>query len=703
MRNKSNGTTRFLLKRHMYIGVIVFLTVFFLMPFWSLSCIPGEKADILNYTNSAYIDQDLTRLATHSMFNRSLSLEAMTAAIGGLGFLTAVVLMSHLFSRKQCMLQFSLPERRGTDWLRRCVCYLVLCVGAILLNILVYLMIVAVNGLLPWMDWGWFLSKCGMLLLINLYGFAIGMLSCVLTGTCWAALLAGAVLIIGAEGLCIIWHDLCGSYLHTYTDDLKTLVRNLSPAFTLYKGYYQPDEFIWLPGALAIPAALAVSLLLYRIRKAESAERTLAFSPLHIILSLVLPLIGGSLMGVIVQLSFMTEWSLYAGFLLGAAITFWVCRILFNQRICGFGREWFLPVAAALLLCIGGVMLYTDALGYDRYLPRQDKVTGITYSAVHTDSDKQIALTQADTLDAAYEWCALMRDEADTLPNAFECSGYADTQSSVLVTYHMGSRSVTRRYPNDSARTAAQPQLKAILESSDYCEGIMAYNLPADRKIAGLHLSIYDSVVDYFMLQEKFGVYPELNGLSRNTSAADIDRYIDAFREDLRQRTLEDRQQDAIFTLGVHFEGAGRYLLVYPSDQHLLRAIFGDKTDDIVAYLTGGYAAEENLLVLKATYSMSRQALQDTFVDSRELIDTVQVAASPEEAAAWVREGYSSTLNGRYYMPSLEDERFSRLMIYNLTEVAEWAPMAGYEIPEEYSEFPANHMLPVYFILDLNE
>ena len=47
MRSTNPTATRFLLKRNLFIGVIVFLVVFSIFPFWGLSRIPNTKADIM--------------------------------------------------------------------------------------------------------------------------------------------------------------------------------------------------------------------------------------------------------------------------------------------------------------------------------------------------------------------------------------------------------------------------------------------------------------------------------------------------------------------------------------------------------------------------------------------------------------------------------------------------------------------------------
>ncbi|MBQ8537504.1 MAG: hypothetical protein IJ461_08910, partial [Clostridia bacterium] len=200
------------------------------------------KESILRNTRPEYQAQNLRELVSSNvMFSQSQ--EAMVVLFGGLGFLTAMMLMRHLFSRRQGMLQASLPDRRETEYGRRCIAYLVLCIGPIVLNYLLYLLIVAANGLLPYVDWGILLPRMGVLLAINFYGFAMGMVASVLTGTYWAALLAGAVLIIGLEGLAILWYYLAGEYLHTLVSSgLSDILEGNSPAFVLYRAYYAPSK-----------------------------------------------------------------------------------------------------------------------------------------------------------------------------------------------------------------------------------------------------------------------------------------------------------------------------------------------------------------------------------------------------------------------------------------------------------------------------
>jgi len=243
MRSTNRNATRFLLKRNLFIGVIVFAVVFFILPFWGLSHIPLQKEVYTEAMPYEDYSRSMTSLVSVSPMTDPLNLELMTAVYGGLGFLTAMMLMRHLFSRRQGLLHAALPDRRETDFLRRLIAYALLCVVPIVLNFLIYLVIVAANGLMGFVDWSVLMPKFGMLLLINLYGFAMGMLCSVLTGTYWAAILAGLVLVVGAEGMAFLWNNLAKLYLDTtVSTGFDTMLRSFFPTFSLYKGFYRPGR-----------------------------------------------------------------------------------------------------------------------------------------------------------------------------------------------------------------------------------------------------------------------------------------------------------------------------------------------------------------------------------------------------------------------------------------------------------------------------
>lgn len=660
----------------------------------------------MTWQEPAYQAESLKNVVTNDLLN-SQSLESWVVLFGALGFLTAMMMMRHLFSRRQGMLHAALPDKRETDFLRRIIGYVVLCLAPIVLNMLLYLLVVAVNGLLPYVEWGKLLAKFGMMLLINLYGFAIGLLASVLTGTYWAALLAGAVLIVGAEGLAYLWNYLAGRYLHTMiTGGVgKTLVR-YSPAFSLYKGLYRPAEFTWVPAMLGIVAALGLSFMLYRIRKAEATERTLAFGWLHTVMGFILPLMGGSIVGIVVFLSFLTELSLIIGMVLGVLLTYWICRMIFNQRFCGILKQWYLPAAAALVLILGVVVLHTDVFGYDHFIPERDKLTAISYRPQGYHTNEIVTLTSDEALDAGYGWCTLMRDEVDSMENGIYANTEGTSMSRVAVTYHFEGRTIRRMYPNSEIRNDAQPYLQTIIDSDDYKQSLIREFHLADGTIQNVYVNTNGRMFRNDELFTEFGVMPSYMNLDKARDALTIDKWMKALREDIQNRTLADKKMDSIFSLSISTRdektGTSDYTSVdiYPCDTNFLKLLLGDKCQDVIDYATGGYAADEDVVALQVTYNLSRKEMADNGIDMKDEVKAIKLASSPEEAVEWVRCTQSSHVGSYYFMPDYEDKSFSRLYLYRKSELEMSKTYNSFEIPEDLTQLYTMENIPVGIVRD---
>ena len=706
MRSSKNRATCFLIRRNLFVGVAVFLAAFYMMPFWGLSHIPNETAiDPSNFTPET-LTALYTRIVSSEVMTEPLNLELMVILYGALGFLTAMMLMRHQFSRRQSMLYAALPDRRGTDFLRRCAAYAALCLVPIAVNFLLYLLVVVLNGLMAYVAWDTLLSKFGVLLLINLYGFAIGMLASVLTGTYWAALLAGAVLIVGAEALAALWYCLAGQYLHTLIKaSFRDALIHMSPACSLYKGFYKPDEFVWLPGAAAIVLALALSFVLCRIRRTERAEHTLAFAPLHGILGFALPLLGGTFLGIVVEMSFLTESSLILGMALGAVLTFWLCRIIFNQRLCGILRQWYLPAASAVVLILGVIVLHTDALGYDRFLPKREELTAITYQPRHYFTDETITLTSEEALDAAYEWCRLMHSEVNSYENGMNAGSHRFSGSDVVVTYQMGRRKVIRHYPNDMVRTGAQDALRRVIESDDYRQSmIQAYHLNTGY-VRQMHIGTRN-VTGQEEFYEQYGTLALINGFSIEDDAKLLDQALAALKEDILNRTFEEKQEDEILSVSFYIRNPDtaldqyRQMSIYPGDTNFLSVVFGEKAEAAIEYAAGGFARSEDIAVLKVDYAQTFGEIRRSSAKLRDILEAVALAADAEEAAQWLRHTQDTSAESYYFKPSLDDTAYSRVLVYRLSEAEKYGEMYDVEIAEDPAEFYRDSQIPVMMTLE---
>lgn len=705
MRSTKGNATRFLLRRNLFIGVIVFLIAFYMMPVWGLSHIPNAGTLAKDPLTSETMAAEIAKTVSTQVMTDPLNLEMMVILYGWLGFMTAMMLMRHLFSRRQSMLYAALPDRRETDFLRRCVGYAVLCLAPIVINFLLYLLVVAANGLLSYVMWDRLLPKLGMLLLINFYGFAIGMLSSVLTGTWWAAMLMGAVLIVGMEGLAALWYSVAGQYLHTLVSTSFTdMLLRLSPAYTLYKGFYRPAEYGCWPGVIAAVLALGLSLLLYRVRKTERAERTLAFDGLQPVLSVVLSLLGGTILGMVLMLSFTSDISLVVGMVLGAVLTFWVCQIVFAQRLCGILRHWALPTASAAALLLGWALLYTDALGYDRYLPERGQLTAISYVPRGYDAGDRITLTNKEALDAAYAWCTLMRDEVNDYDDGTPASSMY-SGSDVIVTYQMGSRRVYRHYPNNAMRTEAQGSLKCVIESDDYRQSIIDQYQLDSGYVSQMYISTVNAVLDQDAFFEKFNIRMLYRSYERQKDGVVIDLLLEALRQDILDRTLGDKQEMPLLEVDLQIDlpdsnASFEQVSIYPGDEHFLRALFGEQMEEVVRYASGGFADSEDIVVLKVDYTQSYAEIRQFATDLRDIVASITLARTPEEAGQWMAKAQETSADQHYYMPYREDKPLKRLYVYQMSMVEKYAHFYGYKVPQDKAELYANPEIPSMMTLD---
>ena len=703
MRRNKKSATRFLLSRNLFIGVVVFLAAFYMMPFWGLSHIPNEKETLaaMDLAAPEVITERFTQAVSVEVMTRPLNLELMVILYGGLGFLTAMMLMRHQFSRRQNMLNAALPDKRESDFLRRCIGYVALCLVPILINFVLYLLVVALNGLLGYVEWNVLLPKFGMLLVINFYGFAMGVLASVLTGTYWAALLAGGVLIVGVEALAALWYWLGGRYLHTLVKDSFTdALLRFSPAYSLYKTFYKPAEFACWPGAVVSMLALALSLVLYRIRKTEKAEHTLAFAPLHDMMGLTLPLLGGTFLGIVVKLSFVSEISLIAGMILGAFLTFWVCAMVFNQRFCGILKQWYLPAASAAVLVLGVVVLHHDLLGYDRFLPDREKLTAITYQPRSYDTSEIITLTSDEALDAAYAWCELMHGEVNSYENGPIEGSSAFSGSDVVITYQMGDRKVHRHYPNRKMRNEAQDSLRRIVESDDYRQSIISeYHLDTGS-VTRMYVNTQNPMMENDMFFERFG--NANRSYDREKDAETMDALLNALAKDILNRTLDERQQDAFLSISLNIEIPGtrgtlyKQLDIHPGDTNVLKVLFGSDAEEMVKYMTGSYADSEDIV----DYAYTRKEMSEQSVNLRDAIESVTLAASAEQAKEWIAHSQNTSAKSYYYEPYIEEDPYQRLYIYRMSTVEKYSGSYGYEVPEDKTKLYEESMIPNESVLD---
>lgn len=683
MRNKRLHPTRFFLHRYFYLGVAMLAVFFLVLPMQALVRLP-QSLDRWNQSvlgsggTLADLAPEIRSFLSGSLLYSLLGLEGLCILFAVTGFLSAMILFRHLFSRRKGMLVVSLPDTRTQDFGRRFVCFLLFSVLPIFLCYGLYLLVIVLNGLTDYLLLGKLLTRMAVLLLIHFYGFVVGVLSCVLTGYFWAALLAGAVLTVSFEGTFYLWSTIAGHYLDTIPDTFyRDWLARLSPAYVLYKNLYRPGIVSLWPGLAAILLMGGLALYLYRLRPLEAAEHTLAFHPLEWIMELFLGIVGGTVVGAVIWYTAGTELSLLLGLFLGTLLVSGLCYLVFHLRLTGIFQRWYLPVCTSVVLLLAVVGLHYDVFGYDRWLPSRDDLTAITYRPLFSDDASAVTLTSSEALDAAYDWAVLLRDEAAQEPNEMK-QRFTRNTANVCITYQLGRRKVSRLYENKTARDQSAALMKILLESDDY----------RSAQTGRYFLQHPESV-------RSVSVFPELPYYSRSTysrctaDSADpsctfsIGSVLEALQKDLVSRTYDDLLAEPLFTLqltGLNEEGqfSSLVLSLYPSDHHVLNAVFGSRKAEVVDFVSGGYAASEDVIAVKQIYSVPASALyaSERSFHPECLLDT-QVADSPEQAAQWVRQTVTDESSYRYYAPDFRPDSYSVLYLYRQDDLEDYRRSAA--------------------------
>ena len=136
-----------------------------------------------------------------------------------------------------------------------------------------------------------------------------------------------------------------------------------------------------------------------------------------------------------------------------------------------------------------------------------------------------------------------------------------------------------------------------------------------------------------------------------------------------------------------------RSINIYPSDTHLLSAIAGSQAQALSDYLSGGYAESETALVIQQVYDKTFAEMDAVGEDYRTALPMEsQVAATPQQAAEWVRAAVSNNESGEYYMPDLRAACNSMIYVYRREEV-DLQTQTGEIVLDDLSALPQNNQL----------
>ncbi len=160
------------------------------------------------------------------------------------------------------------------------------------------------------------------------------------------------------------------SYIETEYDNMRSATQFIR---------FLPEQWRYLFAAAAVGVLLmAVSVLIYRRRKLESAGDFIALKPVAPVVLCLYALCGGAVMFYLAEI---TTTGQYVFTLVGIAIGFFTGRMLLERKVNVFRKKNFLAFGLLALAFFGSIFLtWLDPIGITRYVPETEQVKSVTIS-----------------------------------------------------------------------------------------------------------------------------------------------------------------------------------------------------------------------------------------------------------------------------------------------------------------------------------
>lgn len=381
------GLTRQVIKRHIWLPVLALIGF--------ILALPVVTAIACDNLSDEWLDQRVANLL-EDIFTIQQFLVSSIIMVGAV--MAAATMFRYLHVRRQIDFYHSLPVRREKFFVCNVLAGLLVFLLPYLTGVLLNVLMLAVNGLMPYVSPGDMLQWVAFNVLAYMLFFACTTFAMMLSGTLPSALkvltcifflapVAGLVL----EGLGSIFFDRWLSMsvpLNQILMRASVVVRYVmlsdGSIFTGSDGPWLPLWQDWLAAALLTVALLAISLLLYKKRASECAASTLAFGWQKLPYKYPVVVLGGLGLAMFFYAvgNMNTVW-LYFGGVFGACFMAMLLEILIQNDFRAVRQGWKGAVAATVIVCTVLSVYVCDAMGYDDRLPAAEKIQSVSiYSNV---------------------------------------------------------------------------------------------------------------------------------------------------------------------------------------------------------------------------------------------------------------------------------------------------------------------------------
>lgn len=306
---------------------------------------------------------------------------------------TALIQFSYLHSRKQMDFYGSLPIKKEVLFSQRVLFSYLDFVIPYTLILLICVVVGLVHGIVP----DGLVVNVVEMWVVNQIGFLLILLTCslaiLLTGRKWVGALGCSVFLFGGHILYMVFDSLNSTYFSTYYNtSSEGGVFWLSPVYVLYRlrdlifeleesGRWISGRYIGISLAVLFVTALLYLLNRYTVKKraSEKAGQSMAFSIPARVLHILLSVVGGLLIGMM-TMTFIyvneTVW-FFMGSICGTLFLYVVVQFIYTLDIRRtFTYKWQILAAEVLVVLLCGIYSF-DLLGYDQYLPKQEKIESV--------------------------------------------------------------------------------------------------------------------------------------------------------------------------------------------------------------------------------------------------------------------------------------------------------------------------------------
>ena len=362
--------------------------------------------------------------------------------------LLAMTLYGYLMNSRSVGLLHSLPVNRTKQFFNH---FLVGVEIFTLVHIVtVIISVLVMSGSHGVISWEGILTWFAVAELTSLFFFSLATLCAMVTG--WV--IAIPVIYVGVNAMFVAFYGLLQMMFDMFywgysSTDFPVLISWLTPferlidlvsdTYVYREGMEYAEHHLSPEGwtALIIYTVVAVvftvvAWLFYKARRSESAGDAIVFDWLRPIVLYVMSVVGGMGFGFLLfyLIGFNSSESLLALLvcqIIGGVVVYFAVQMLLQKSFKVFNRRGWLGAAllAVMLIVISAVVKF-DLLGYERFVPEEDKVVSVDFSGstmgdyIYTEDAERIAkitaihraiLAQGE--DNAWEW--------EEVPNSFRC------------------------------------------------------------------------------------------------------------------------------------------------------------------------------------------------------------------------------------------------------------------------------------------